>query len=127
MPATLQEDRGATEEIQPLKGYLMTINIHLNKECDFPNAWAVLCVTDYETGSYDGWGNALTLMADGSVKEWNLSHCSCYEPFDKSTEQWPSVEAFRRDLENVTATEVSAKLTSRFLTEADKLTPPTTH
>lgn len=57
----------------------------------------------YESGDYDGGGEAVALRKDGKIDVWNLSHCSCYGPLD----EWDhkpdvySVEEFLRDKENI--------------------------
>lgn len=59
--------------------------VELHDECSdsygFPSD-ALVVVTEYEQGDYEGSGEALVLCADGSVKEYNLGHCSCYGPWE---------------------------------------------
>lgn len=50
-------------------------------------------VTDYENGGYDGCGTAYALK-EGEVIEFNLSHCSCYGPFE-STHKNYSLDEFK--------------------------------
>ena len=36
----------------------------------------------YESGYYDGQGQAVALRKDGLLELYDLGHCSCYGPFD---------------------------------------------
>ena len=73
----------------------------------------VLCVTDYECGSHEGDGYALVLRPDWTVELLNLSHCSCYGPYDKLnnvSQSWPSVELLM-----VTVSDCCKRLEDAFL------------
>lgn len=39
-------------------------------------------ITDYYNGSWDGTGDALACTTKNILESYNLSHCSCYGPFD---------------------------------------------
>ena len=58
--------------------------IHLKDDLDVTvDEELDLVVTDYTAGSYDGSGDALGYSSKSNrVYHWNLSHCSCYGPFD---------------------------------------------
>jgi len=61
----------------------------------------------YEDGYYDGSGEAVALMADGRLQLLNLSHCSCYEPFeDWMNGQFVSIEEYLRPKDSVHDIEV---------------------
>ena len=51
----------------------------LPSEDDSTYVWLVF---DYEDGGYDGQGTAVALGVDGLIYVKDLSHCSCYGPFD---------------------------------------------
>ncbi len=51
-----------------------------------------IIVTDYTTGYYEGWGDALVLKSN-KVFYYNLGHCSCYGPFESGGDEY-SIEQF---------------------------------
>jgi hypothetical protein len=57
----------------------------------------------YEEGCYDGWGEAVALDTDGKLYCYDLSHCSCYGPFDDwgINRHSVSVEEFFRTKTNI--------------------------
>ncbi len=61
-------------------------------DAEFENATVV--VTKYEEGSYEGSGDAL-IFRNNLVEYYNLSHCSCYGPFEDGPDQSYSLEAFK--------------------------------
>lgn len=99
----------------------MTVVIHLK---DTPYEMAEdfsVCVTDYDEGDWDGSGWALTLTEAGSVWEWNLTHCSCYGPFEKGpSNKWDSFAAFLIDSESVTSISAPVRLVRAFIEAVQK-------
>jgi hypothetical protein len=84
----------------------MSYEIHLADEaygCD-----GEIVVTDYHIGDYCGDGSALVLGPDNKVREYNLSHCSCYGPFDNDgvVQTWDSIDEFLSGHEDVTHTTI---------------------
>lgn len=72
-------------------------------ECyDVPNSeglqWLVYW---YESGYYDGQGQAVALWEDGSVTVKDLSHCSCYGPFDSWGKDNVTIEEVLREKDDV--------------------------
>lgn len=56
--------------------------IHLNDSTsDVPSQEYDVLITDYEIGDYCGSGEAVGIKGN-TVDVYNLSHCSCYGPFD---------------------------------------------
>lgn len=90
--------------------------VHINEDpgTDWRGDYEIL-VTDYEYGSYEGFGYALLLRPDGTVEGWGLSHCSCYGPGDDGPYSlWKSVDEFRVASEDVKF-DYDGKLLDKFL------------
>lgn len=60
-----------------------------------------LVVTKYESGYYDGSGEAIVLRGD-NVEIYNLGHCSCNGPFEYGPETTISIEEFKSQNQTVT-------------------------
>ena len=80
-------------------------NVGSDVPYDLPNddEGFVWLVYYYESGYYDGSGEAVALAKDGKLHCFNLGHCSCYGPMDS----WPvttdiqTVEEFFRAKDNI--------------------------
>jgi hypothetical protein len=75
---------------------------------------AQIVVTDYECGSWEGSGSALTLENDGTVRLHNLGHCSCYGPWENSFDEWANLDALIEDSKSVLCT-VSQEMLDKLL------------
>lgn len=56
------------------------VHLHDNPN-DYPSMDYDVLITDYEIGDYCGSGEAVGIK-DNQIDVYNLSHCSCYGPFD---------------------------------------------
>lgn len=74
---------------------------------------ADLVVSEYEIGDYCGSGEAL-VYRKGLVEYWNLSHCSCYGPFDGGPTRTITLDDFKQENSTVLA-QWSDKLGYTFL------------
>jgi hypothetical protein len=70
---------------------------HLDEDPSVPSDELLWLVTDYKSGDYDGEGRALGRRATGEFVEWDLSHCSCYGPFEHRPVE-VSLEDINREL-----------------------------
>jgi hypothetical protein len=58
----------------------------------------------YESGSYEGDGEAVALHTDGTLHTFSLSHCSCYGPFEdwgNSTSKGMTIKEFMREKDSI--------------------------
>lgn len=77
----------------------------------------VLLVTEYFSGEYEGDGWALALMDNGHVREYNLSHCSCYGPFESQGYFgcWTRAIDFLQDVDHVRNINVTENVLNKFV------------
>jgi hypothetical protein len=69
----------------------------------------VWIVTEYECGDYDGNGDAVAKHKNGELHYYNLSHCSCYGPFENSYDLFKIYE------DNVLSPTVSSEMMEKIL------------
>lgn len=83
--------------------------------CDDPDITGnyIWIVSDYQSGSYEGSGQAVALTTDGNLLVWeSLSHCSCYGP-DECTFDTYSIEEFLRNKDCVHDLHLQDNITSK--------------
>lgn len=83
---------------------------------------AVLLVSDYHIGYYDGSGDSLELGEDGKVRHRCLSHCSCYGPGEACVEQsWDNVAEFILAQDSIHGFSGKQQLVDAFINEVYQL------
>jgi hypothetical protein len=66
-------------------------------------------VTEYESYTYEGNGDAVAKHKNGELHYYNLGHCSCYGPFENG------FDLFNINEDNVLSPTVSNEMMSKIL------------
>ena len=100
----------------------MTHNVRQINIQDDPDSFGeddsvLVVVTEYDRDTWEGHGYAYSYNVDGSVTEYNLSHCSCYGPWERQGElsHWATLDQFEADLGSAIGHNGSQNLVKEFL------------
>jgi hypothetical protein len=79
--------------------------------------YAILAVTDYSCGAYDGYGEAIALEDDSGqlvVRVYNLSHCSCFGPLENAAIESCTLTEYQEKRDNVLGSIASSTVRAEF-------------